>query len=100
METLSISFADSSLESLVEKYTDLDTDSPLTEEMSYELERMWLDSGVQECWDRRSEFWILDAASYYFANIIRIGEDFYKPSDEDMIMTRVRTTGIVVTECK
>ncbi|GMI27527.1 hypothetical protein TeGR_g280, partial [Tetraparma gracilis] len=35
---------------------------------------------------------------YYFTNVTRIGEEDFVPTDEDMIMTRVRTTGIVVTE--
>jgi hypothetical protein len=98
METLKIKFADPELESIGSKYTDLDTDATLTEEMSYEIERLWKDEGLQSCYARREEYWILDAAPYYFANVIRLGEDDYVPNDEDMIMTRVRTTGIVITE--
>ncbi|GMH63467.1 hypothetical protein TrRE_jg4259 [Triparma retinervis] len=98
METLKVKFADPELESIGSKYTDLDTDATLTEEMSYEIERLWKDEGLQSCYARRDEYWILDAAPYYFANVIRLGEDDYVPNDEDMIMTRVRTTGIVITE--
>jgi hypothetical protein len=98
MQTLEIKFADPELESVGAKYTDLDTDATLTEEMSYEIEKMWKDEGLQSCYARRNEYWILDAAPYYFDNVIRLGEDDYVPNDEDMIMTRVRTTGIVITE--
>ena len=59
---------------------------------------MWKDKGLQECYDRRAEFWMLDSSNYYFDHCCRLGEDDYVPNDEDMIMTRVRTTGIVITE--
>jgi hypothetical protein len=70
----------------------------MTEEMSYEIDKLWNDAGVKACYERRSEYWILDAAHYYFDNAVRLGEEDFNPTDEDMIMTRVRTTGIVVTE--
>jgi len=43
-------------------------------------------------------FWLLDAASYYFANVERFLEDDYMPTEEDIIMARVRTTGIITTK--
>ncbi|GMH96236.1 hypothetical protein TrVE_jg6454 [Triparma verrucosa] len=98
MQTLDIVFKDPELTAVSEKYSNLDTDATLTEEMSYEIDRMWKDEGLQECYARRDEYWCLDAAVYYFENVIRLGEEDFVPSDEDMIMTRVRTTGIVVTE--
>jgi len=59
--------------------------------------KLWADPDIQSVYERRNEFWMLDAAPYYFANVHRIAEDDYVPSDEDMLMTRVRTTGIVET---
>ena len=40
----------------------------------------------------------LDAASYYFQHVERLGEEDYEPTEEDIVMARVRTTGISVTE--
>lgn len=45
-------------------------------------------------------YWLLDAANYYFDHAVRIGNPDYVPTDEDVIMTRVRTTGIDTTEFK
>ena len=56
------------------------------------------DKGFEATYARRSEYWILDAAEYYFANMDRFGDDEFDPTEEDMIMTRVRTTGIVCSE--
>lgn len=46
--------------------------------------------------DRR--YWLLDAASYYFDHAVRLASPDYVPTDEDVIMTRIRTTGIDTTE--
>jgi len=59
---------------------------------------LWADEGIQQTYERREEFWCLDAAPYYFQEINRIAEDDYQPTEEDMIMTRVRTTGIVTIQ--
>nr|AAB19931.1 G-protein alpha-subunit 8 [Dictyostelium discoideum, Peptide, 154 aa] [Dictyostelium discoideum] len=63
-----------------------------------DIEELWRDEDIQEIWDRRSEYWFLDATPYYFENIQRFLDDDFVPTEEDCIMTRVRTTGISVTE--
>ncbi|KYQ93064.1 G-protein subunit alpha 8 [Tieghemostelium lacteum] len=63
-----------------------------------DIEELWKDAEIQKIWERRSEFWFLDATPYYFENIQRFLEDDFVPTEEDCIMTRVRTTGISVTE--
>jgi len=49
-------------------------------------------------WGRRSEYWFLDATPYYIDNLHRFMEEGYIPTEEDIIMTRVRTTGIAQTD--
>ncbi|EAL65161.1 G-protein subunit alpha 8 [Dictyostelium discoideum AX4] len=63
-----------------------------------DIEELWRDEDIQKIWDRRSEYWFLDATPYYFENIQRFLDDDFVPTEEDCIMTRVRTTGISVTE--
>jgi len=63
-----------------------------------DIESLWKSTEIQQVWARRSEYWFLDATPYYFDNIRRFIEDQYVPTEEDCIMTRVRTTGIAVTE--
>eukprot|EP01113_Clastostelium_recurvatum_P009935 TRINITY_DN1484_c0_g1_i1.p1 TRINITY_DN1484_c0_g1~~TRINITY_DN1484_c0_g1_i1.p1 ORF type:complete len:365 (-),score=78.01 TRINITY_DN1484_c0_g1_i1:57-1151(-) len=67
-------------------------------EVGEAIEALWTDPDIKEVWSRRSEFWFLDATPYYFENVARFIEDTYTPNEEDIIMTRVRTTGIAVTE--
>lgn len=63
-----------------------------------QIKQLWQSKAVQDVYARRNEFWILDAAEYYFTNIDRFVQDDYEPTEEDMIMARVLTTGIVTTE--
>eukprot|EP01132_Coremiostelium_polycephalum_P003556 gene3556-4431_t len=63
-----------------------------------DIEELWKDPEIQKTWEHRSEYWFLDATPYYFDNINRFLEDDFRPTEEDCIMTRVRTTGISMTE--
>jgi len=62
------------------------------------ISQLWKTTTIQKSFARRSEFWNLDSADYYFANVERFAEENYVPNEDDRIMARVRTTGIVSTE--
>lgn len=59
------------------------------------MQRIWLDSGVQMCFERASEYSLNDSASYFLEALDRISLSDYIPSEQDVLRTRVRTTGIV-----
>ncbi|KAI7898060.1 G protein alpha subunit [Cokeromyces recurvatus] len=58
------------------------------------IQSLWQDKGVQETFKRRNEFQLNDSASYYFESIDRIGGAHYVPTDQDILRSRVKTTGI------
>lgn len=58
---------------------------------------LWRDAGVRACFARSREFQLNDSASYYFDSIDRIGSPRYLPSDQDVLRSRVKTTGITET---
>ncbi|KAG0768190.1 hypothetical protein G6F57_002601 [Rhizopus arrhizus] len=58
---------------------------------------LWGDPGVQECVSRANEFQLNDSARYYFDSILRIGQPSYMPSDQDVLRSRVKSTGITET---
>lgn len=74
-----------------------DAATELTAELVPDVLRLWSSGPVQAAWARRSEFWVLDAAAYYFAHAARIARADFVPNDEDAVMARVITTGIVET---
>uniref|UniRef100_A0A8B9L4G0 Guanine nucleotide-binding protein G(i) subunit alpha-1 n=1 Tax=Astyanax mexicanus TaxID=7994 RepID=A0A8B9L4G0_ASTMX len=56
-----------------------------------------LDGGVQACFSRSREYQLNDSASYYLNDLDRISSAAYVPTQQDVLRTRVKTTGIVET---
>lgn len=56
---------------------------------------LWADRGVREAFSHYKEFQLSDSAPYYFDAIDRIGLPGYVPSDQDVLRSRVKTTGII-----
>jgi guanine nucleotide-binding protein G(o) subunit alpha len=72
-----------------------------TEHFSVELldamKRLWSDRGIQYCFSRSREYQLNDSAKYYLNHLERIGARKYVPSVQDILRTRVKSTGIVET---
>ncbi|KAJ6235671.1 guanine nucleotide-binding protein g(o) subunit alpha [Anaeramoeba flamelloides] len=58
---------------------------------------IWNDAGIKKVLERKNEIQLYDSCEYLFENIKRFGEENYIPTDQDILMTRVRTTGIIET---
>uniref|UniRef100_A0A914XPQ6 Uncharacterized protein n=1 Tax=Plectus sambesii TaxID=2011161 RepID=A0A914XPQ6_9BILA len=56
-----------------------------------------MDPGVQECFARSREYQLNDSAPYYLNSLDRISQPGYVPTQDDVLRTRVKTTGIVET---
>lgn len=61
------------------------------------MKRLWNDSGVQACFGRSREYQLNDSAAYYLNSLDRLGSKDYLPTEQDVLRTRVKTTGIVET---
>lgn len=69
--------------------------SQLPVEWAHALATLWHDAGVQRAFARSREFQLNDSAPYYFDSIDRLGAPNYVPTDQDVLRTRVKTTGII-----
>jgi len=67
----------------------------LTEEIQDCIRRLWIDEHIQECFNRSNEYQLNDSAQYYLDDIDRIVEQDFLPNEQDVLRSRVRTTGIV-----
>ena len=76
---------------------DLDRICPTAEVISA-LKYLWLNKSIQMAYERRNEFQIIDSASYFLNDLDRVCAPDYQPTDNDVLRTRVRTTGIVKIE--
>ncbi|KAB8304205.1 hypothetical protein EYC80_003623 [Monilinia laxa] len=69
----------------------------LPPEVGSAIAALWKDAGVQDCFKRSREYQLNDSARYYFDNIERIAQHDYMPNDQDVLRSRVKTTGITET---
>lgn len=58
---------------------------------------LWKDPGVKAAFARSNEFQLNDSAQYYFDSLPRTSAPEYVPDDQDLLRSRVRTTGITET---
>ncbi|KAG0165155.1 guanine nucleotide-binding protein subunit alpha [Apophysomyces sp. BC1015] len=67
-------------------------------EVMQAIKDLWADTGIRAAFRRSNEYQLNDSASYYFKNIDRIGDPQYTPTDQDVLRSRVKTTGITETK--
>jgi len=64
------------------------------------IRSLWRDASIQEAVRRSREFQLNDSAVYYFNAIDRMASPSYLPTDQDILRSRVKTTGITETTFK
>lgn len=72
-------------------------DIRFTSDLVYRMKKLWADRGVQKCVLRAREYQLNDSAEYYLSALERLGQRDYIPTEQDVLRTRVKTTGIVET---
>ncbi|KAB7501295.1 Guanine nucleotide-binding protein G(i) subunit alpha [Armadillidium nasatum] len=69
----------------------------MTAELALIMKRLWNDEGVIRCFNRSREYQLNDSAAYYLNALDRISKPGYIPTQQDVLRTRVKTTGIIET---
>lgn len=69
-----------------------------TVEVAASLRKLWESKALKDVFQMRDKFWLLDSVEYYCTNIEKFADEAFVPAEEDIVMARVRTTGIVTTE--
>ncbi|KAL7752075.1 guanine nucleotide-binding protein subunit alpha [Sorochytrium milnesiophthora] len=100
MEVLGIPLGDAANEphkaNIIDQPSQLEGDS-LPADVSQAVKALWADSGVLACFARSREYQLNDSAKYYFDALDRVSDPAFKPTDQDILRSRVKTTGIVET---
>jgi len=83
---------------IADKLMKYQLDHIIEEKTASEIDKVWRDPGIQVCYENRSLFQFPDSGKYFFEKIHEIANPKYIPSQQDILRSRVRTTGIVETE--
>ncbi|MES1909298.1 MAG: hypothetical protein MHM6MM_002059 [Cercozoa sp. M6MM] len=85
------------LESVKRKVFLMRPNTPINEDTAVKIAQLWQDAGIQRTFERRNEFQLPDSAPYFFGRLEAIGQEDYVPSEQDVLQTRMRSTGITET---
>lgn len=82
---------------ILEYRMDADLNAVIPSEILYNIDSLWHDPVIPSVMDRSSEFYLMDSATYFFANIRKIAAPDYVPDEADVLRARTKTTGISET---
>jgi len=85
--------------SVAEKFLQLGDNNTFTPEIAQMIKILWEDKGIQRtCHERANKFPLNDTAEYFFKDVERFAHADYIPTTEDVLRSRVRSTGIEEAE--
>ena len=70
-------------------------DSDLTPRMARLMSAIWNDVGLQHCASRNKDYQLFDSAIFFLNSLERIAAPNYIPTFDDMLRSRIKTTGII-----
>lgn len=76
---------------------DIEASYSLPAELATAIESVWKDPIIAQVMDRSNEFYLMDSAGYFFAQVQRICTSGYVPNEADVLRARAKTTGITET---
>jgi len=59
------------------------------------MQKLWADAGIMATYDKRSKFQLNDSTEYFMQRVAEVMQDGYVPDEQDVLRSRVPTTGIV-----
>mmetsp|Transcript_4991 Transcript_4991/g.12437 ORF Transcript_4991/g.12437 Transcript_4991/m.12437 type:complete len:351 (+) Transcript_4991:81-1133(+) len=69
----------------------------MSHEVAEQMEALWKEPCIQQVWAEHAKYQLHDTTEYFFLNASRFALPSYTPSDEDILYTRTRTTGVQET---
>ncbi|KAK1172871.1 guanine nucleotide-binding protein G(olf) subunit alpha-like isoform X1 [Acipenser oxyrinchus oxyrinchus] len=73
------------------------SDFDYTQEFFEHAAMLWDDEGVKACYERSNEYQLIDCAQYFLDKIDTVRQNYYIPTDQDLLRCRVLTSGISET---
>ena len=77
---------------------ELKGDEEIDSRLGAHLQALWMDPNIQVTYQQRAQYQLTDSASYFFQRLDDITRPDYVPTEQDVLRSRVRTTGIVENE--
>uniref|UniRef100_A0A915NAQ7 Uncharacterized protein n=1 Tax=Meloidogyne floridensis TaxID=298350 RepID=A0A915NAQ7_9BILA len=100
MSKLNISFENKGLESAARIVLDIvrkgEESEPYTDELVHAIKALWADKNIKEkVLPRGQEFQLVENSKYFLDAIDRTSNPDYRPTEQDILLSRIKTTGII-----
>ncbi|ORX45191.1 heterotrimeric G protein alpha subunit A [Piromyces finnis] len=73
----------------------------VTKELANDIYKVINDENTEKimtyCYEHPQQYYLIDSTRYFFDNVLRIGEQDYLPTEQDILCARCKTTGITET---
>ncbi|GJC98503.1 guanine nucleotide-binding protein alpha-2 subunit [Colletotrichum higginsianum] len=76
---------------------EINAQDPLPRDYLQPIKELWFDGGVKQAIAKGNEFALHDNLAYFCDDLDRIWDQSYVPTDQDLLRSRLRTTGITET---
>ncbi|GKT60301.1 guanine nucleotide-binding protein alpha-2 subunit [Colletotrichum tofieldiae] len=76
---------------------EINAQDPLPRDYLQPIKELWVDGGVKQAIAKGNEFALHDNLAYFCDDLDRIWDQSYVPTDQDLLRSRLRTTGITET---
>jgi len=77
---------------------DLKGDEEINPELARHIAALWADEGIQATYNQRAHFQLTDSTKFFCDKINEVCQKEWIPTQQDVLRSRVRTTGIVENE--
>lgn len=74
-----------------------DSPEPLDPDLKADVLQIWRDPNTASLLVRQNEFYLMDSTPYFIAELDRVSEPDYVPTEMDVLRARTKTTGIFET---
>ncbi|EFX01247.1 g-protein alpha subunit [Grosmannia clavigera kw1407] len=82
---------------LVLRELEVSASDPLPTDYLEPIKELWVDAGVRHAITKGNEFALHDNLEYFCSDLDRLWDPSYVPNDQDLLRSRLRTTGITET---
>ncbi len=96
--SLGINIENPASQSRAEYIMQLPPMQPLDAELADDIDALWRDPAIQAAYARGHEFSLNDSAAYFFSKLKEIAQANYLPTQQDVVRSRVKTSGIIESE--
>jgi GTPase SAR1 family protein len=94
---LQIPYTSTDTQEKADRLMKIDSSETISLDIAQDIIDVWADEGTKACKKRESEFHLLDSAPYFLDKVKEYFVEGFVPSIQDVLRTRLTTTGIVET---